>query len=100
MKTWNISFGKFPTESETNTLNPFSAANEELSMDVSSTSNGGGTFQVPGLISVPSDGNCHNVTIAELNLDAKFSWVCVPKKGAKTYLIVSLFIIYEPFGMD
>jgi hypothetical protein len=62
-------------------------------MDVSSTSNAGGTFQVPGLISIPSDGNYHNVTIAKLNLDAKMSWVCVPKKGAKTYMNVSLFVI-------
>ena len=81
------------------TLNDFSAANQELNMDVSSTSDVGDAFQVPGLISVPSDGKYHNVTIAELNLDAKLSWVCVPNKGAKTYLNVSLFIIYESFGM-
>ena len=80
------------------TSNIFSAAPnqpvmQEHYMDVSSTSNVSATFQVPGLISIPSDGTIHNVTIAKLDLDAKMSWVCVPKKGAKTYLNVSLFII-------
>jgi hypothetical protein len=60
---------------------------------VSSTGNVNATFQVPGLISIPCDGIIHNATIAKLDLDAKMSWVCVPKKGAKTYLNVSLFII-------
>ena len=64
---------------------------QEHYMDASSTSNVGATFQVPGLISIPSDGIIHNVTIAKLDLDAKMSWVCVPKKDAKTYLFVSLF---------
>jgi len=44
------------------------------------------TFQVPGLIHIPSDGIVHNVTIAKLDLDAKMSWVCVPKKDTKTHL--------------
>ncbi|KAF8799602.1 hypothetical protein BYT27DRAFT_7149586 [Phlegmacium glaucopus] len=55
-------------------------------LDVSSTGNVSATFQVPGLISIPSDGIAHNVTIAKLTLDATMSWVCVPKKDTKTHL--------------
>jgi hypothetical protein len=46
------------------------------------------TFQVPGMISIPSDGVAHNVTIAELKLSASMSWVCVPKKDMKVHLKV------------
>jgi uncharacterized protein (TIGR02231 family) len=55
-------------------------------VDVSSKGNVSATFQVPGLISIPSDGIIHNVTIAKLDLNAMMSWVCVPKKDTKTHL--------------
>lgn len=55
---------------------------------VSSKGNVTATFQVPGLISVPTDDESHNVTIAELKLDATMSWVAVPKKEAKVHLTV------------
>ena len=55
---------------------------------VSSKGNVTATFQVPGLISVPTDDESHNVTIAELKLDAIMSWVAVPKKEAKFHLTV------------
>ncbi|KAL1747065.1 hypothetical protein HDZ31DRAFT_80762 [Schizophyllum fasciatum] len=44
------------------------------------------TFDVPGLISVPSDKQTHNVTITKLQLDAKLQWVTVPKKDSRVYL--------------
>ncbi|KAF9051995.1 hypothetical protein BJ165DRAFT_1413836 [Panaeolus papilionaceus] len=44
------------------------------------------TFSVPGLISVPSDGIAHNVTIAEFSLDATMSWLCIPKQDTKTHI--------------
>ncbi|KAF8073969.1 hypothetical protein FPV67DRAFT_1560259 [Lyophyllum atratum] len=52
------------------------------------TSKGGisATFQVPGSITVPSDVAAHNVTVAELKLDASMSWMTVPKADAKTHL--------------
>ncbi|KAF5374163.1 hypothetical protein D9615_008847 [Tricholomella constricta] len=55
-------------------------------MQVSSKGNVSATFEVPGLITIPSDGAAHNVTIAELKLAARMSWVCVPKKDTKTHL--------------
>lgn len=63
-------------------------------LDVSSKGNISATFQVPGLISIPSDGIIHNVTIAILNLNATMSWVCVPKKDTKTHLNVSFFVFF------
>ncbi|TDL23087.1 hypothetical protein BD410DRAFT_814727 [Rickenella mellea] len=53
---------------------------------VSSTGNVSATFQVPGLITVPSDGQQHNVTIVQLKLDATLSWISVPKEDTKTHL--------------
>jgi len=46
------------------------------------------TFTIPGLITIPSDGASHNVTITELELDAEMSWISVPKKSAKAHLTV------------
>ncbi|KAF5374158.1 hypothetical protein D9615_008861 [Tricholomella constricta] len=54
--------------------------------EVSSKENVSATFKVPGLITIPSDGVAHNVTIVQLQLDAKLSWVCVPKKDTKVHL--------------
>ncbi|GLB45330.1 putative mucoidy inhibitor A [Lyophyllum shimeji] len=55
-------------------------------LEVSSKGNVSATFEVPGLITIPSDGAAHNVTIVQLRLGAKMSWVCVPKKGTKVHL--------------
>ncbi|KAF8867671.1 hypothetical protein BD779DRAFT_1794936, partial [Infundibulicybe gibba] len=55
-------------------------------LDVSSKGNVSATFRIPGLISIPSDGGSHNVTIVELKLDAAMSWVAVPKRDAKVHL--------------
>jgi hypothetical protein len=57
-------------------------------LSVMSKGNISATFQVPGVISIPSDGNTHNVTIVELKLDATMSWACVPKKDTKVHLKV------------
>jgi hypothetical protein len=64
----------------------------EMSIQTSAVTSKGGvsaTFAVPGLITIPSDGADHGVTIATLELDAKMSWVSIPKKDTKTYLSVS-----------
>ncbi|KAF8877365.1 hypothetical protein BD779DRAFT_1677356 [Infundibulicybe gibba] len=55
-------------------------------LDVSSKGNVSATFRIPGLISIPSDGGSHNITIVELKLDAIMSWVAVPKRDAKVHL--------------
>ncbi|KAL1681783.1 hypothetical protein EV122DRAFT_204764 [Schizophyllum commune] len=44
------------------------------------------TFEVPGLISVPSDKQTHNVIIANLKLDAQLQWITVPKKDTRVFL--------------
>jgi hypothetical protein len=58
------------------------------SMAVSSRGSISATFRVPGLITIPSDGASHNVTIAQLKLEASMSWVTVPKVDPKTHLKV------------
>ncbi|KDR77513.1 hypothetical protein GALMADRAFT_65991 [Galerina marginata CBS 339.88] len=57
---------------------------------VSSKGDINATFAVPGLMTIPSDGASHNVTITELNLDAIMSWVSVPKKSTKAHLTAKI----------
>lgn len=77
------------------TPRPIDTPMELRSLFVSSKGNVSATFNVPGKITIPSDNVAHNVTIAQLQLDAVMSWVSVPKKDAKTHLsvcIVSFFL--------
>ena len=93
-----LSFGMPPLEESTDdfALCYFQSAPGDVTLPqmakrelvVSSKGNVTATFQVPGLISVPTDNESHNVTIAELKLDATMSWVAVPKKEAKVHLTV------------
>ncbi|KAJ7505898.1 hypothetical protein B0H11DRAFT_1976597 [Mycena galericulata] len=53
---------------------------------VNSKGNVNATFRVPGLVTIPCDGDAHNFTIVELSLKAAMSWVSVPKLDAKTHL--------------
>ncbi|KAG6874338.1 hypothetical protein C0993_000650, partial [Termitomyces sp. T159_Od127] len=46
------------------------------------------TFQVPGLVTVPSDEAAHNVTVTQLELAAETSWITVPKVDARVHLRV------------
>ena len=57
-------------------------------LDVSSKGNVTATFSVPGLMTIPSDGVAHNVTIVKLSLDAGMEWVTVPKQQSKVHLKV------------
>jgi len=55
---------------------------------VSSQGGVNATFKVPGLISIPSDGVSHNVTIATLTPEAKLEWVSVPSISPRVHLTV------------
>ncbi|KAG6819621.1 hypothetical protein H0H93_010112 [Arthromyces matolae] len=58
-----------------------------MGLDVTSKGGVSATFQVPGEITIPSDGNPHKVTVTELDLEAEMSWVAVPKvEGGKVHL--------------
>ena len=59
------------------------------STEVTSKGNVNATFQVPGKITIPSDEERHNVTIAELDLEATMSWVCIPKGDTRVHLKVN-----------
>ncbi|KAJ7268023.1 hypothetical protein C8J57DRAFT_1450382 [Mycena rebaudengoi] len=59
---------------------------EYATATVSSKGNITATFHVPGLVTIPSDGEAHNFTIVELDLKATMSWVSVPKMDSKTHL--------------
>ncbi|KAF9495238.1 hypothetical protein BDN71DRAFT_1431173 [Pleurotus eryngii] len=44
------------------------------------------TYDVPGLISVPNNGQAHIATIAKLTLDAEFSWLVVTEVDLRAHL--------------
>uniref|UniRef100_A0A8H7Y1K3 Mucoidy inhibitor A n=1 Tax=Psilocybe cubensis TaxID=181762 RepID=A0A8H7Y1K3_PSICU len=44
------------------------------------------TFQIAGLVSIPSDGTRHNVPVAQLDLEAVLTWYTIPAKDARVYL--------------
>ncbi|KAF5335630.1 hypothetical protein D9758_014804 [Tetrapyrgos nigripes] len=71
----------YPSESS---LSAAPVANQVLS--VTSKGNVSATFRVPGVITVPSDGQAHNVTVAELTFDAALSWISVPKLDKRVHL--------------
>lgn len=48
------------------------------------------TYRVPGLITVPSDGVAHNVTVAKLIPGAKLTWLSVPSIDSRVHLTVSV----------
>ena len=62
-------------------------------LQVSSKGYVNATFDVPGLINIPSDNVGHNVTIVKLALDATMNWVCVPKKDTRVHLKASFPVI-------
>ncbi|KAF8891549.1 hypothetical protein CPB85DRAFT_1566203 [Mucidula mucida] len=61
---------------------------EYREVTVTSQGNVNATFTIPGLVSVPSDGELHTFTIATLDLQAELSWVAVPSKDTKVHLKV------------
>ncbi|KAJ8691981.1 hypothetical protein PTI98_011496 [Pleurotus ostreatus] len=44
------------------------------------------TYLVPGKVSVPNGGNNLDVTITQLELDTKLTWITIPKKDARVHL--------------
>ena len=63
-------------------------------LQVSSKGYVNATFDVPGLINIPSDNVGHNVTIVKLSLDATMNWVCVPKKDTRVHLKASFPVTF------
>ena len=64
---------------------------------VTSQGNVNATFRVPGLISIPSDGVSHNVTIVSLKPEAKLAWMAVPSVDTKVHMTVSYsFLRVDP----
>ncbi|KDR71858.1 hypothetical protein GALMADRAFT_126825 [Galerina marginata CBS 339.88] len=48
------------------------------------------TFLIPGLVTVPSDGTTHTFTIRNLDLQAKLSWISIPKHDTTTRLTAKI----------
>ncbi|KAJ7914298.1 hypothetical protein B0H13DRAFT_2462207 [Mycena leptocephala] len=78
LSPWNLDVDRFDV--------PNTELNEVRGASVSSKGNFSATFRVPGLVSIPSDGEAHNFTIVQLSLKAEMSWVCVPKADTKAHI--------------
>jgi hypothetical protein len=63
-------------------------------LQVAATDNGGvmATFKVPGVVNLPSDAQQHNMTIAQLDLQADFIWYTIPSQDTRTFIKVSILI--------
>ncbi|TEB24110.1 hypothetical protein FA13DRAFT_1693931 [Coprinellus micaceus] len=48
------------------------------------------TFKVPGLITIPSDGAAHSVTVAKLKPKGRLSWLAMPQVGNGVHLTASI----------
>ncbi|PPQ86924.1 hypothetical protein CVT25_009810 [Psilocybe cyanescens] len=44
------------------------------------------TLQIPGLVNIPSDGRNHNITFAQLILDATLVWYAIPASDARVHM--------------
>ncbi|KAF8150953.1 hypothetical protein B0H34DRAFT_665975 [Crassisporium funariophilum] len=56
---------------------------------ITSKGNVSATFRIPGMTTIPhedEDDEMHNVTIADLDLEAVMSWVCIPKGDQRVHL--------------
>jgi len=47
------------------------------------------TYQIPGMVDIPSDGAKHYVTIAKMKFTSKMLWYSIPKIDTRAYLKVS-----------
>lgn len=46
------------------------------------------TFRIPGESNIPSSEEEHSVTIAQLDLEATLSWICIPKGDIRVHMKV------------
>ena len=60
----------------------------QVTQITSSTGSINATFRIPGRTTIPSDEEEHSVTIADLRLHAKVTWVCIPKADTRVHLEV------------
>ncbi|KAF4579599.1 hypothetical protein EYR36_001417 [Pleurotus pulmonarius] len=44
------------------------------------------SFQVPGFITVPNDGEVHTVTVVELQLEATMAWIGIPRAVPRVHI--------------
>ncbi|OSC98499.1 hypothetical protein PYCCODRAFT_1375112 [Trametes coccinea BRFM310] len=44
-------------------------------------------YRVEGTVSIPSDGEEHQLTVALLNFGAELNYVCVPRKSSAVYIV-------------
>jgi hypothetical protein len=67
---------------------------------ITSTGSVHATFRIPGQTTIPSDDDEHSVTIADLKLDAKVTWVCIPKADTRVHLEVRPKILNIAFSFS
>ncbi|TFK38940.1 hypothetical protein BDQ12DRAFT_745564 [Crucibulum laeve] len=83
------------TKNSLESLNRSVTALENRTTTISSQGNVNATYAISGIITIPSDGVAHNVTIAELDLNAEMSWVSVPKRDSRTHVNARIVNISE-----
>ncbi|KAJ2925288.1 hypothetical protein H1R20_g11833, partial [Candolleomyces eurysporus] len=62
----------------------------EVAADVTSQQGVNALFKVPGVITIPTDGREHNVTIVTLVPEAKLSWFAIPCVSEKVHITANV----------
>ncbi|KAJ7776833.1 hypothetical protein DFH07DRAFT_797953 [Mycena maculata] len=100
LSPWNLDFNRYNYDKPRGTVTLASRRRKRGGPDnepmlfrgasVTSRGNVSATFRVPGLVSIPSDGEAHNFTIVQLSLEAVMSWVSVPKVDTKAHITAKI----------
>ncbi|KAH8810147.1 hypothetical protein DL96DRAFT_554664 [Flagelloscypha sp. PMI_526] len=68
---------------------PGAAMNHRV-VEVTSKGDVNASFGIPGTVSIPSDGDSHNITIVKLELPLEREWVSVPRKEVSVHMMAKI----------
>ncbi|KAH8810146.1 hypothetical protein DL96DRAFT_1716865 [Flagelloscypha sp. PMI_526] len=66
------------------------AAMSHRVVEVTSKGDVNASFGIPGTVSIPSDGDSHNITVVKLDLPLEREWVAVPRKEVSVHMMAQI----------
>jgi hypothetical protein len=63
-------------------------------VEVTSKGDVNASFGILGTVSIPSDGDSHNITVVKLDLPLEREWVAVPRKEVSVHMMVGLYFLF------
>ncbi|KAH8810168.1 hypothetical protein DL96DRAFT_1627882 [Flagelloscypha sp. PMI_526] len=68
----------------------YAPAMQHRVVQVTSKGDVNASFGIPGTVSIPSDGDSHNITIVKLELPLEREWVAVPRKEVSVHMMAKI----------